>query len=345
MTPAGTEQTRLGEDVEFLNRAIETIAKAPPGPQDGTHDLLLGGVRVRLEVAGELANTVLPALGARLVEPHGTPDVHLYAYDGGGLRNPPWERSEYIERDQIRGRSDGRIRATFAVPHRALNLYDTRTRRGIFWCADPELLPPWEAGAPLRHLFAWALADFGCELIHSGSAGLDDGSGLLLVGPGGSGKSTTTVTCVAAGMRTVGDDYLLLDSRAEPVVYPLYDIVKLTADSPARAGISDPDVTLIREDGKAHVRLSSAFPHAPIASLRVKAVVQPSLAGRTGAVASVSPGDALRAIAPNTMTQIVGTGDGPVRAVGRMVRSAPAFSLEVGPDRDEIPARLKELLR
>jgi len=57
--------------------------------------------------------------------------------------------------------------------------------------------------------------------------------GLLLVGPGGSGKSTLTAYAVEQGMHTNGDDYVLVDLRDDmPQCWSIYRTIKLHPSSP-----------------------------------------------------------------------------------------------------------------
>ncbi len=59
-------------------------------------------------------------------------------------------------------------------------------------------------------------------VLHSGTVCADD-KALLLPGVGGSGKSTTVLSCLQAGLRTTGDDYnLLLEQDGYFNCQPLY---------------------------------------------------------------------------------------------------------------------------
>ena len=55
------------------------------------------------------------------------------------------------------------------------------------------------------------------------------GSGALLVGKGGSGKSTSALGSLASGWRYIGDDYCLLALNGIPQIHSLCTSAKLNA--------------------------------------------------------------------------------------------------------------------
>ena len=61
-----------------------------------------------------------------------------------------------------------------------------------------------------------------------------DGHGILLAGPGGSGKSGTTLAGLAHGLSTVGDDYVMVDLNEGPFASRVYRMVKQDAAGVAR---------------------------------------------------------------------------------------------------------------
>ena len=119
--------------------------------------------------------------------------------------------------------------AAVAPSYGTVSVFDRARARGFFWTHDPASLADWEHGSPLRNLLRWALADHGVHLLHGAAIGVPGGGGVLLLGVGGAGKSTTALTCLAAGFDVVADDYVLVD--AEPRAHRLYSIAKLGAGS------------------------------------------------------------------------------------------------------------------
>ena len=59
------------------------------------------------------------------------------------------------------------------------------------------------------------------QVVHAASVGTKDGA-VLIVGKGGSGKSTSALACLNAGMYYLGDDYTLISNDSNPqVLQPL----------------------------------------------------------------------------------------------------------------------------
>ena len=101
-----------------------------------------------------------------------------------------------------------------------------------FASGDLRAHPAWLA------LAAW-LAGPQTQVMHVGAVAFA-GRGVLLVGLGGAGKTTSTLACALAGADFLGDDVCVVEVGADPAeparVYSLYATVKLNADSASRLG-------------------------------------------------------------------------------------------------------------
>lgn len=153
--------------------------------------------------------------------------------------------------------------------HRQLSMMHPESRRGL-WIVD-EPLPTWDAAAPLRRLLQWVGAEEDVMLTHAGTV-VHDGRALLLVGAGEAGKSSTVGIAVRSGMKTVGEDYVLLSRgrpgssghggphEAAPFVAPLYATLKLRSGSPLYASRTrdfGPDLDAASEPERACVRFAN----------------------------------------------------------------------------------------
>ena len=109
-----------------------------------------------------------------------------------------------------------------------LSIFDPgRRAAGAVGVRDVRRVPWWERAAPFRSIWQWSLTSEDRCLAHAAAIGTSAG-GLLLVGPGGAGKSTTTVAAALSGMRVAGDDYVVLESGPGGVVaHSLYATAKL----------------------------------------------------------------------------------------------------------------------
>jgi hypothetical protein len=188
--------------------------------------------------------------------------------------------------------------------------------------------------------------------IHGGVVAVA-GHGLLLTAPGGSGKSTTVLACTAAGMQTLGDDFVLLDNRAgandrERRAYGLYATARLLPTSPAwtlfdldrREGVGEIDAM-----GKRMVSLAELFPGQVVRSTTLVAVVVPSRA-HSDSLPSARPiaaAVALRALAPTTLS-LTEARPSAFAAMRSLCQALPCFELRVTPDLAATVECARELL-
>jgi hypothetical protein len=228
----------------------------------------------------------------------------------------------------------------------ALSVLSAEGDAGWFWVPDATALPYWDYTAPFRHVLSWWLAGRGCRHVHGGAVGAEEG-GFLLVGPGGSGKSTTALTSLLDDrLRYAGDDYVAVGGEDDPVVHSLYcsgkvhreDLDRLPHLRPALANDGRPDE-------KAVFFVPAAFPGRSIPSFPLRAIVLPRVTDRRAARAV--PGThaaALAALAPSTIFQLHPPRREALAQMARLVRTVPTFVLELGADVETIPDELVRLL-
>lgn len=321
--------------------------------------IVLGSVSIRIRCAGPaLCALLLGALDhARDDDPSGEADVTLDLFDTRtcGVHPPrfPWAARDVGARGEIAG-GDGDVRALFhgdllAPEHdfRAVSVFSRRRAHGALWVLSPDRVPWWERAAPLRTLLHWSLAAPPRRLLVHAAAVGGASRGALLIGAGGSGKSTTAVACVEAGMRAAGDDYVLLDAVGD-VAHPLYGTAKLAPHSvallPGVAAAVRPDDGHDAE--KLVVDLAGRWPARMARPVSVDALVIPRIVqtGRTRLVGG-SGADALRALAPTTIFQLPGDNRALLAVLAELARRLPTYVLELGGPPSEAVAELDRLLQ
>jgi hypothetical protein len=216
-----------------------------------------------------------------------------------------------------------------------------------FWIGDSTRLPHWDAATPFRHLLSWWLAASGIQQVHAGAVGTDAG-GVLLVGKGGSGKSTTCLSVLGHDhLRYAGDDYVAVSMDAEPWVHSLYRSGKIDPDNidrlpHLRAIISNAD-RLDRE--KAVVFADDLVPGSAVAGFPLRAIVIPRIVDRPNSrVVPTSPAAAVTALAPSTMLQLHPPQAEALGRIRRVAAVVPAFVLELGSDVAAVPEAIRQLL-
>lgn len=330
---------RSRDALTFIRRAF---AAAGAGPEATVLHLQPGGVPIRVRLAGaEIARRLGPALAPLAVAPNAEePTLDLRAFTGPGMPAPPWPTEDYQPRNEIAGLEGSGLRAAYVVDHGTVSVLEEATGRGVLWARRADLLPEVEP-APLQNLLHWGLRPHGLQLTHAAAVG-EGGAGVLIAGPGGSGKSTSALASLLAGLAFVSDDYCLLEPGDEPRAHALYAMAKIDERSlrllPRAADLLAPGRT---REGKSYV----APPAASLArALALRAVVVPRVAKRTGRPVPLPPGRALLALAASTMFQLPGTGEETLAPLARLVRTLPAFRLDVGPDIDAVPEAFRGLL-
>ncbi|MEI6240826.1 MAG: hypothetical protein WCR51_10580 [Planctomycetia bacterium] len=262
-----------------------------------------------------------------------------------GAAPPPWNlphtSPRHLERlhvDQARG-----LRAFYDHDRRFWSICDAATRRGLFWIADTADVPFWEEAAPFKATFNWFLAGTSATLLHAGVVA-HRGRGVLLAGPGGSGKSTTVMAAVAAGLGTCGDDLVVVDDGAGAwTAYALYDAAKFF---PAEPTGRVPDLftsAAARPCGdKLLVRYSDVAPGRLVRSVPLVALVHCVISGQASTtITPLAPGAMLRALGPPTAFLLRGAEPETLRKAAALVRAVPSFTLALGTNPAEAIDALK----
>ncbi|MDH3281708.1 MAG: serine kinase, partial [Gammaproteobacteria bacterium] len=249
----------------------------------------IAGLTIKLKFVGDaLLPIITPAISHLRIEPHASldPGLTVYLWDaastGVNLPTRPWGTDDNVSRGDIRGFDDPRIKTAYTLGPNTLSMFDTEQNLGVFCTTSAAHIPTDYRGSPLLVILSWWTSANGLQYVHAGAVGTNEG-GVLLVGKGGSGKSTSALSCIASELKYAADDYCLLDGRAErPVVYSIYNSAKLAADHVARFPSLVPLISN-REHlatDKAVIYLNDHHPKKILESFPVKAVFVPKITGR-----------------------------------------------------------------
>jgi hypothetical protein len=200
---------------------------------------------------------------------------------------------------------------------RGVAIADWSRRRAYVWISAHGSIPWWERAAPLRWLFDDLARDSDMATLHAAVVARDR-RGVLIAGPGGTGKSTLALACVDLGMDYVSDDYCLLDTRRGATCMALYSTAKMN-DLAAQG------------TAKHIVFLDETSPGALTASAEIVAILLPRFAADLR-LEPVSAGLALRQIAPSTFAQSEASGPDLLRQLVKLADAAPAYRFDMPPD-------------
>lgn len=336
-----------------LDTSIEELAtsfeRAGHGAQLVERSIRIGDAPVRLRFAGEVLAEQLSRAFDHLVddEPR-EPELTIHVWDSADSGTPPPPLPS-LAPGSPRGTTvytadDGRHFASRPALGQ-LSAYERGSSRAWFWCSNADELPFWEPAAPFRQILHWWLPDRGSLLIHAAAVGQSAG-GVLLVGAGGSGKSTCALSCLNSDLLYAGDDYVAVELHPEPRVLSLFCSGKLEPDhsallphlpSPSFAG-----------DGafeqKSVFYVDEQFPERMCRGFPLRAIVAPRVHGSEPQVMQRGPAQVLAALAPSTLLQLVPARQEALSAMAGLLADIPALGLDVGGPTELIPPTISRLL-
>lgn len=313
------------------------------------HWFRIGGRLLRLVFAGDaVVPWVVPAF-AHLRTAPGSADLTVHLWDATSTGAPEPSKPPVPE-DELPGAfyffEDPPVRGVYQPGMDALSVIDLGEGTAWYWVRDPSVLPYWEQAAPLRQILHWYMATQGIQQVHSGAVGTPDG-GVLLVGKGGSGKSTCSLTSLVSELRYAGDDYVMVSIEPQPWIHSLFNSGKVEPHNLERVPHLRSAITNASklDEEKAVVFVERHFPDRPIDGFPLRAVVLPKITGGpiTRAVPTTAAA-ALAALAPSTVFQLHTAGREAFSFMAQLVRQVPAYVLELGEDASAIPAAISDLL-
>lgn len=237
------------------------------------------------------------------------------------------------------------LRAAYPHQQHVWQALDMRSGIGVHLARSPGDLPLWHAGSPLRQHLHWLLQAHGKRIAHAATLG-DAGRGILLFGSGGAGKSGTTLAGMAAGLKTVGDDYVALGG-SPAVATPLFRIVKQDRRGIERVGNLREQTAALPENWMRKVEFDPAaiFPDCFMAALEIRAIVLPRIANaERSRFVAISGGEAMRCLIPTNLLQFPGEPDDGMAYYANLVRTLPAYRLELSSNSLECGAALRAFI-
>lgn len=331
-----------GATIAALEGSFEVASEEHLLVVDGT----IADRRVRFRHASPvLAEAFRPAF-AHMLGPPGTeePSLTIDLWDSSTGAPTPLPIPE-PDGDEAWFHRDGEVQVLVHPARGLLSVFDPSRRRAWWWIDDARALPWFEQAAPMRHLVNWWASAEGLALVHAAAVGRDDGCALI-VGRGGTGKSTLALAALAAGMRFCGDDMVVLEHSDEWIAHTVWASARLVdggehlvphVQADRLVDGDDPDIKLVAD-------VWAQFGESVASSLPVRVVVRPEIGGVTGP-RSTSPGRAALELAASTFLHMPG-GDpsATLTGIARMLEHVPAYSLGVSSDLSVALAAVDRLL-
>lgn len=308
---------------------------------------VIAGKHIHFHIYGEAGARMFP-IAFEHQEPSyvETPDLIIHAWDStlvGTDPIAPWDDPDYMKATE----PDAEFFGAYVMGEESLSFYDKKTDTGYFWMQDASNFCDWGSGAPLRAILHWFLNANDIHLIHGAVIGHDT-KGILITAKSGSGKSTTALASIIAGMDYVSDDYAAMEHTGDSVTaHSLYQSGKVT-----RTGLEffpelKPIVWNKHFSGaqKAVVFMRDLFPDQVKTSLPLRAVLIPRITGGETRIIPANRVEALVAIAPTTMMQLPMAETRKLSILKSIIEKVPCYYLDLGPDVRGVPDVIKSFLQ
>lgn len=311
----------------------------------------LGGWRIRMRFASSRCRFLLESFAHLLTDEQESADLTVHLWDsprGGALTLP--ESDPKAPRGTRMVWADDQLRACYQPGQDTLSVLSADGTQAWFWCADAGALPYWEHAAPLRLILSWWLAARGANLVHGAAVGRAEG-GALIVGRGGSGKSTTALLSLLDGLLYASDDYVVVerDHRGRgPYLHSAFGSGKLDNAQCLRFPQLEPAIVNPGRvgDEKAVFLVNRFAPKQMASSMPLRAILVPRISGLPDTnLVPASAMVALAALAPSTIFQLPGDPGTELSTMAELVRAVPVFVLQLGTDFAQIPERIDELMQ
>ena len=226
------------------------------------------------------------------------------------------------------------------------HVLDKERNLALYWIKDRRDLPWWIGGSPLQLILHWWMRTQSHQLTHAAAVGYPHG-GVLLTGKSGSGKSTTSLACMKAGMSYVSEDYCLINDLPEIRAYSLYNSAK----------IEEKTLRFFPELGKyiensERAKGDKAFffhhkfqPEKILSDCLLKAIISLKIEQTKDSwLEPILPSDAIAALSASTLWQLTHAGPVAFNHLKRVSEALPCYKLHLGSDLMQAPKLIGALL-
>lgn len=340
----------------YSHLVFQTVSALFEGSSGFERTLVIAGHKINIRYLNEELQSLLSKAFVQSSGLEGSgPGLTICACDfdsvPAAFPAPPWEMDSptasgpNVQRPMLHFRDEQYI-GVYEPLSALLSLLDTNNDQAIWCIPRRKQIPPYELSAPFRPIFHWWLGARGLQIVHAGAVA-NEITAILLAGRSGSGKSTTALLAIDAGLRYLGDDYVLVEDLPLPTAWGLFRTGKLFhADFGSFPQLSTAvDDISFRDREKTIMYLEPSRLSRQGRGLPIGAILLPRVTDTaTSSLIRVSPATCLRAMAPSTMLQLRGSGPRDFERLSRLVCSVPSYRLDLGTDRQAVQQVMLDLM-
>ena len=333
----------------YLDSIHESFTRAVKGAGHPCESFIsINGLKIKLCFAGRAVYPcIMPAFDHLICEAADKTTFTVNIWDsrstGIVLPDSPWSGDMSQITDKILMFNQDPVHMLYNPASKVYSLVNTETRTAYYHVPDAGLIPYYERGSPLRMILHWCLEQNGIHLIHSASVGTG-GKGVLLIGRGRSGKSTTSLISLINGLDFIGDDYIAVSKNPHPLALSIYNSVEVNSDMLDKIPELQDQVINPERTGpeKALIFLNRSFSKNIVRQLRIKAIVMPVVSGKsTSRIYNIPSMKAFTELASSTIFQMPGSGKALLGGLKHIVDDLPVFAMDLSNDFSEITDTLR----
>lgn len=228
--------------------------------------------------------------------------------------------------------SNHAMRCAFDAETNSIVIYDTVKNTSHTWFPSIAELPAIATTSPFRIALSWHCSLNGLQFVHGAAVAIGDRA-VLLAGAAGSGKSTTALACALDGLGYLADDYCAVEPGAGKI-HMVYRTAKVSRSTLAMLPAVEPWITNRGERGtdKDVIFLDPGIVRL-VHSAELVAILLPRVGTeRTTKISPATRIEAVRAILPSTIMQLMGGTPKTPELILKLAQSVPAFHLSLGTD-------------
>jgi hypothetical protein len=341
------ESKNASQASAFIDQCLSVLREVVPAR---ISKLKIGNDEIEHVVYGRtLSDFMFPAISHIESQGGKDPDFTVYSVDGSAcdvhLPRPFWSWDELDAQGYVQGFVARHVTAQYDSYTSTFRILHRERKQAIHWVLDMSKVPYWERSFPLRSLIDWWFRYSAFQPLHAAAVACD-GKAVLLTAKGGSGKSTTALQCLLAGMQYIGDDFVLVDTDKQ-IVHSLYNVLKLTPDDIEKyKDVIPGSLTGITEDqDKVQVFLNEIKGDHLISSATLTCILIPKITNSsTTFLSEISFEEVMVAITTSTLYLLKSASSDTLRKITHLVKSLPARYLNLGADYDASPSIIRKLL-
>ncbi|MEO9965299.1 MAG: hypothetical protein ABJF11_05905 [Reichenbachiella sp.] len=282
-----------------------------------------------------------PALSHLMLPSSTNHDLDVYVMEGKttglNLPAPCWDWNKVHPHGEIY--RDEELILTFESWCGVLRMYNRIEQKAYIWIRSISDLPQWMRSFPLRSIVDWYFEPTGIQPVHSGGIALGQ-NGVMLTGKGGSGKSSTCLSCLNhSELKYLGDDFMLVDCESGKDAYSLYNVAKVEFDNLSRFKFLEGYKKDFKvDDEKYQIFINQIMPDKLTNEFNIDAIFLPKITGsKSGRLVKTDSSNALMALAPSTISLLKGNRERTFSKVSSLVKKTPIYFLELSTEFERNP--------